>query len=447
MNPRLRLISSGFYHNRRLVLGVFLIVLFLTLPWVTIRGNPAVLIDLLHGRIALFGLAFWAHDVPLLFLVLASLITAITLVTSIWGRVWCGWACPQTVFLNVVFRRIESSIFKIGLPDWLRLALQWSCFVLIALLLSHSFLAYFVGAERLWLFLQRSPLEQWPLFLAMCFFTGLILFDFGWFRERFCTVVCPYGRFQSVLTDERSLVVSYDQNRGEPRGAKRTSLAGGSVAPSVMGDCVDCKWCVNVCPTGIDIRNGLQMECVACTACMDACDAVMLKLNRPQKLIRYARAETVPIFRNIRFRIYTILLMIFSLALAFVLHSRKPINAMVVRAVGNPYEVIKRDADKAEPRVVNRFRIDLSNQTFQDLSARFELSEADRRDVRLVFPDLPTINSQKAIRSGESVQMPFFVEFSPSRLDFGRGVLAINIVSPSLQQSITIEVPLVGPLR
>jgi cytochrome c oxidase accessory protein FixG len=241
--------SKGRFRTARSAVQVILLLVFLVLPWIRIGGHQAILLDIARRRFAIFGLSFWAHDAPMLFFVFGGAALTLAFVTAVWGRVWCGWACPQTVFIDGVFRRIERWIEgdhvvrrALDAQPWdtdkfFKKAVKWSLFSAVSLLLTHSFLAYFVGTDALEVMIRRPPAEHPASFAFMAAATAVILFDFGWFREQFCTVVCPYGRFQSILMDDRSLAVAYNVSRD--------------------ADCVKCFRCVRVCPTGIDIRHGL----------------------------------------------------------------------------------------------------------------------------------------------------------------------------------------------
>lgn len=245
----------GRYRNRRAWMRAVLINVFLWLPWIKLRGRPLILLDIVHRHFEIFGLSLRAHNAPILVFVLAIAGFGLFFVTSIWGRIWCGWACPQTVFVEGVFRRIERWIDGSHLEQR-RLAegpwtvakfrkrfLKWSLFILCAAVITHSFLAYFVGTDQLREMVFESPLRHWTAFLFILFATAILLFDFAWFREQFCVIVCPYGRFQSVLMDSQSLVITYDTKRGEPRHTPQLKAAGAPV-----GDCVNCYRCVQVCP-------------------------------------------------------------------------------------------------------------------------------------------------------------------------------------------------------
>ena len=292
LKPRL---SPGRWLNRRRALGYALIALFVVLPHVRIAGKPALLLDVAHRQFTFFGTTLYPTDTFLLALLLLIVFLSLFFLTALFGRVWCGWACPQTVYLELVFRPIER--FFEGAPGKKTKAGAWrrpakiAVYVLLAFALAHTFLSYFVGTDALRVWMTRSPLEHPISFLIVAGVTGLMLFDFGFFREQLCIVACPYGRMQSVMLDKDSLIIGYDRLRGEPRGKMRKKPKGDvhleTVEPE-RGDCIDCHMCVTTCPTGIDIRDGLQLECVNCTQCIDACDSIMHKIGKPRGLIRYS---------------------------------------------------------------------------------------------------------------------------------------------------------------
>lgn len=336
---------AGYFKTRKQAVHLALMVLLLGLPWIHVHGQQLLLLDVARREFFVFGLHFRAHDAPMVVFLFLAFAFAIGLITAIWGRVWCGWACPQTVFVESVFRRIETWVEgshrerklldegpwtneKLG-----KKAVKWTLFLLVSLLFTHSLLAYFVGSYPLLAIVSSSPTENWSSFLVILFTTGLFLFDFGWFREQFCVIMCPYGRFQSVMLDSNSLVVAYDEKRGEPRR--------GFVLPgATQGDCVNCLRCVQVCPTGIDIRRGLQMECIACTACVDACDEVMTKIKKPIGLIRYTtlaqlKGHTRKFLRP-RTVAYGLLLLATSTGLFLTLRNTDFLEATVLRAKDSP---------------------------------------------------------------------------------------------------------------
>ena len=447
----------GKWKKRRQYLSIALIALFIGLPWLKIGGHQAILLDLPNRRFAILGLTFWAHDAPILFFVFGGAIITIAFITAIWGRIWCGWACPQTVFVEQVYRKVERWIegdalaqrkldeAPIHFKKFLKKSLKWAIFSLIALILSHSFLAYFIGTEELGRMMENSPLHNPSSFLVMVGVAAFILFDFGWFREQFCTMLCPYGRFQSVLMDNQSSVVAYDVKRGEPRR--------GISSDSLEGDCVNCYRCVQVCPTGIDIRRGVQLECVACTACMDACDDVMARLKRPLGLIRYGNQAltegktegNISWLRRPRAWLYLILIFCCAGGLAFTVSHRSQIEVMLVRAVDVPYQEIP--APDSQTQILNHFKLDLRNQTFEDEDISLSVnSELQRLGVTIV-----TSNFKATLAPGELERADLFLQFPKTLLSMGHGIIPIQILAKSKSDLKSIfstkEAHLVGPLR
>ncbi len=280
----------GRFTRLRYIIFAVLIAVYVVLPFVKIGGHPAVFMDIVNRRFYLFGGVFNAQDFWLMFFLLSGVGLALVIVTAIKGRLWCGYACPHTVFLEGVFRRIERVIegpraqrlrrnaAGMSFDKLWRKALKHAIYIVIALLLSHVFISYFVSLPSLVDMVQRNPAEHPTAFTWVVVMSGILWFNFAWFREQLCLIICPYGRLQSAMTDRDTMVIGYDYNRGEPRG---------KASDPSNGDCVDCKRCVVVCPTGIDIRNGLQMECVGCAACVDACDEIMEKVGRDKGLVRY----------------------------------------------------------------------------------------------------------------------------------------------------------------
>ena len=364
-------VKGRFTTWRGLVFTV-LIAVYIGLPWIPINGNPAVFLDLKHLQFHFFGLTFVTQDLWLGFFLVSGLAFSLFYVSALFGRVWCGWGCPQTVFLEVA-RRIErwvegDSFARVrldrepytGSKTAKRIA-KHALYIVFATILAHVFLSYFVSLPRLYRMMTSAPIENWGSFLLVAGMTAVLWFNFHWFREQFCIVLCPYGRLQSALIDKHSIVIGYDAGRGEPRGKKGTSGA---------GDCVDCRRCVAVCPTGIDIRQGLQMECIGCSACIDACDAVMTKLDRPRGLIRYdsgeglARRKTK--FIRPRIILYTVLMAIGATAMSLALTTLKPATVSLLRIQGAPYFI---DAGQ----VRNQFFLRVLNKRNRNEAFRIEL--------------------------------------------------------------------------
>jgi len=338
--------THGRFTLARRVVAYSLIAFYLSLPWVKINGYPAVLFDVANRRFHLFGLTFAFQDMWLLFFVITGVGFSLFFVTSLLGRVWCGWACPQTVYLEHVFRRIEVWIEgdavarrALDAAPWTpakiaRRGVKHAVYLVVAAVLTHGFLAYFVSVPEVWAMVRSAPSEHWSVFVFMTAYTGLTYFIFCWFREQVCIVICPYGRIQSALTDDNTVTIGYDAKRGEPRGKAGTEGA---------GDCVACNRCIQVCPTGIDIRQGLQLECVGCTACIDACDDVMDRLKRPRGLIRYDsqnKFQGRPT-RWVRPRtvLYFVLLLVGASVASWAVSTIRPANFLVTRMTGAPYIV------------------------------------------------------------------------------------------------------------
>lgn len=366
--------SPGRYARRRRALGWGLIALFVALPVVQINGKPAVLLDVVHRAFTFFGFTFYPTDTFLLLLFGIAALVTIALLTALLGRVWCGWGCPQTVYLEFVYRPIERLIEgkehvrrRRDEGPWTldkawRKAAKWAVYGLISVALAHVFVAYFAGWDRLLRWMTGPPAEHWGFFVLMAGTSALVLFDFGVFREQMCTIACPYARLQSVLMDQDSLIVSYDHTRGEPRGRGK--------ARDGLGDCVDCLACVRTCPTGIDIRDGLQMECVACTQCIDACDAIMLKVGQAPGLIRYTseRAlEGLPT-RVLRPRtaLYGALLAVVAVLFAVALTTRGAYDVEVGRSAGAPFMELPNGT------VANRLHFRVRNQTAEPVTFTVE---------------------------------------------------------------------------
>ena len=365
--------SAGRFWKKRLVVAWVLMALFTITPWIRVAGKPLFLFDITSRRFIVFGTTFHADETVPLALLGVSFVLAIFLLSALLGRVWCGWACPQTVYLEFLYRPIErlmegkhyKSPKRHAMPKW-RLVLKYAIFLVLSLHLANTFLSWFVGTDKLMQWTQQSPLEHPVPFLVVFVTTGLMMWDFAFWREQMCTLACPYARLQSVLLDRSSLVVGYDAKRGEPRGNPR-KLAQQGVNP---GDCVDCGLCVTTCPTGIDIRKGLQLECVACTQCVDACDEVMEKVGRPKGLIRYSSQNELEGKPNRVLRprviIYPALMAIMLGLLVFAVSSRTDAQIQFQRARGqNPYNVME------SGEVRNLVQVHLVNRT--DETATYDI--------------------------------------------------------------------------
>ncbi len=357
----------GRFARLRVVVFYFLIAIGAVLPWVKVGAHPAVSIDVEHRQFFLFGSTFMAQDTPLLFFLLTGVGFGLVYVTAVFGRLWCGWACPQTVFLEGIFRKLQRLIEgpretrrnREKVATWRKALLQVT-YLASAFLIAHIILSYFTSMPALLLMVRGTPGEHPEAFAWAAALTAILYGNFSWFREQTCLVLCPYGRLQSAMIDSDSMVIGYDDRRGEPRGKVAAKIAAdGASGSAKVGDCVDCKRCVVVCPTGIDIRNGLQIDCIGCTACIDACDEIMDKVKRPRGLIRYSSAHKLAgeNGRILRPRLYAYTaLMILGAIVAFTLfRGRTSFEATILRLPGQPYVFDGEDVrDSFQIHVVNK---------------------------------------------------------------------------------------------
>lgn len=423
-----------------MVVGYALIAFFVTLPHLRWMGKPLILLDVPRREFTLLGTTFLPTDTLLLMLLLGSAVIAIFLFSAMFGRVWCGWGCPQTVYMEFVFRPIER-LLEGGRSGSLALdkasgvmsprrVLKYLIYIPLCLALAHTFLAYFVGTDTLAAWVRLSPADHPTPFIVMAVTTALIFIDFGWFREQTCLIACPYGRWQSALIDERSLIVAYDVKRGEPR------RAGKERGPDA-GDCVACNACVFTCPTGIDIRNGLQMECVHCTQCMDACDHVMVALHKPKGLIRYASQEGLAgrdsgLLRP-RVVIYSLALLITLSGLAITLSTRKAAEVILLRSSSEPYRI------EADGRVANQLRVKIVNRS--NAAQRYTVTVTGLDGGSIIAPELPL-----AIAVGAQRTTSLFLIAPFSVFRAGRHAIQLR-VSDGAAFSTDLPFVLLGPSR
>lgn len=380
---------KGFFYNYRTYLSWLLLAILFAGPFIKIDGRPYMLFNIFERKFIIFGAAFWPQDTHLLIFLLLIFFVFVILFTVVFGRVWCGWACPQTLFMEMVFRKIEYLIEGdanqqralndgpwTGEKIWKK-GLKLSIFGFISLLIGHLVMAYLIGIDQVIQIVTQSPTAHLAGFIGLVVFSGIFMFVFSWFREQACIVVCPYGRLQGVLLDDNSINVMYDYVRGEPRSPIRKQAT--EVPPK--GDCVDCGLCVQVCPTGIDIRNGTQMECVNCTACIDACDEVMVKVDRPTGLIRYASENSIKqgfqkLFTG-RVKGYTFVLMLLVAAFVSLIATREDLEGTITRFPGMTYQA------RPDGKVSNLYNITLINKTFEPQSVTI-VSMADGMKVEIV---------------------------------------------------------------
>jgi cytochrome c oxidase accessory protein FixG len=418
VNPSL---AQGFFWNRRRAVAYLLIAFFVTLPHLRFGGKPLVLLDIIHRQFTFLGHTFYPTDSPLLALLMLTGFFSIMFVTATAGRVWCGWGCPQTVYIEFLFRPIDRIFLGTSgrgghsskTPGVWRKAMRLLVYLVCCMFLAHTFLSYFVGTDQLAKWIWGSPFKHPVAFLVMGVATGAMLFDFLYFREQFCMIACPYGRFQSVMLDRHSWIVSYDHNRGEPRG--KAKIEG-------IGDCVDCNRCVAVCPTGIDIRRGLQLECIHCAQCIDACDAVMQKLGRPIGLVRYSSQEALE-GRNSRWLrprtvIYPTLIAVALSLFAYVLSTKFSFDARLLRSPGAPFTAVSEDGVAA---IQNNIRLRLVNRS--EKAQTYSIEVKDPPGVIVEWSD----GNAPRLEPNGSVLAPARIRF-PAQLTVSVGSVASNLI-------------------
>ncbi|REG81662.1 cytochrome c oxidase accessory protein CcoG [Algoriphagus antarcticus] len=380
---------KGYFYKYRTYFSWLLLTILFAGPFIKVDGRPWLLFNIFERKFIIFGAVFWPQDTYLLIFLLLIFFVFIILFTVAFGRVWCGWACPQTLFMEMVFRKIEYAIEgdanqqrALNAQPWTsekitKKTVKITIFAIISLLIGHLVMAYLIGIDEVIEIVSSPPAANMAGFLGLLAFSGIFMFVFTWFREQACLVVCPYGRLQGVMLDNNSINVMYDYVRGEPRAPIRKNEA----ENIDKGDCVDCSLCVQVCPTGIDIRNGIQMECVNCTACIDACDEVMVKVDRPKGLIRYASENSIKegfekLFTN-RVKVYIVILTLLIAAFIALLSTRDDITATVTRFPGMTYQ------EREDGMVTNLYQITLINKTYEPQEVSLK-SLAEGMDVEIV---------------------------------------------------------------
>ena len=376
---------KGKFYNIRTYVSWGFFLIFFTLPFVYVHGRPLFLFNIPEAKFIIFGKVFWPQDFFIFGLTMITFIIFIILFTAAFGRLFCGWVCPQTVFMEMLFRKVEYLIEGDAASQRLLKKSSWNVnkisrkttkhisFFLLSFLIANFFLSYIIGVEQLGKIITEPVSEHFGGFMSMVIFSGVFYGVYVFFREQVCTVICPYGRLQSVLLDRNSMIVAYDYKRGEPRGKfKKTATV-------ETGDCIDCFQCVKVCPTGIDIRNGTQMECVGCTACIDACNRMMEATGKPSGLVRYASENGIANGEKLRYtgrmKFYTILLVILTGLLSTLLLTRKDVDGTVIRAAGMLYQ------ERGSDSVSNLYNIKIINKTVKDLPLTLKLENTPGRII------------------------------------------------------------------
>jgi len=416
---------DGKLYTARHLLTPLLLGFMFGAPFIKVHGNPLMLVDILNRRFFIFGIGFWPHDFYLLVLAAIALAIFIILFTAVYGRLFCGWVCPQTIFMEMVFRPIEFLIEgdghrqrKFDRSPWTfgkitRKTLKHGIFFTISFLIGNTLLAWIIGAERLLHIVTASPAEHPAGFASVLAFSLIFYGVFARFREQACTLVCPYGRLQSVLLGDDTIVIAYDFKRGEPRGKLRSGQD-----RSGNGDCIDCHACVRVCPTGIDIRDGTQLECVNCTACIDACNKVMKQAKLPPKLIRYSSFNSLSQGHDRRFTPrmigYTVALTALLSLLTILMVTRTGTETTILRTSGRLHEML----DNGNVR--NLYNITVVNKTPDSLHVRLALKDI-RGEIKVVGPPLDIA----ARSAGESV---FAVEIHKEEMSSSSTLITVQIL-------------------
>ena len=436
---------GGPWYRRRNVVSILLLALLFAGPFIRMQGQPMLLLNVLERRFVLFGQVFWPQDFHLFVLIFIAGIIFVALFTVVYGRLFCGWVCPQTIFMEMVFRRIEYWIEgdfnyqkRLDREPWnlekgLKKGAKHLIFIAISAAISHTFLSYIIGVDQLLLLVNEPVDNHMGSFVAMIGFTGAFYGVFSRMREQVCTTICPYGRLQGVLLDRDSVVVAYDHVRGEQRGRLKKNE---DRAVTGKGDCIDCHQCVDVCPTGIDIRNGTQLECVNCTACIDACNLIMEKTNMPRGLIRYASENEITTGRKWRLtpraRAYTAVLVILLGVIGTLFAVRSDFETVLLRTPGQLYQEI------GGGRISNLYNVKLVNKTHREMP--FELQLENKRGTIQWIGEQPVIPEQGIAEGSLFIQLP------ESELDGLKTRLKLGVYSGD-RKIETVETTFIGPVK
>ena len=391
---------SGKFYDYRKWVSYFLLIILIANPFVKINGNQFMMFNVLERRFNIFGFPFWPQDFYLFVISMIVGVVFVILFTVIFGRIFCGWICPQTIFLEMVFRRIEFWIegdrgaqIRLDKQEWngdkiKKKAIKWFIFLIISFFIANVFLAYLISSDQLLKMIYEGPENHVSTLISLFIFTGVFYFIFAWFREQVCIIACPYGRLQGVLLDNKSINVAYDFVRGEKEAGRAKFNKQEDRAAAGKGDCIDCKQCVHVCPTGIDIRNGTQLECINCTACIDECDTIMEGVGLPKGLIRYASEDEIE--KNSKFKFtarmkgYSAVLFILIGVLAGLLFLRTDVEAVILRLPG---ELFQHKGDNISNiytfKVINKTNNDFNDIHFKLVGIKGTLKVVGEQDLKV----------------------------------------------------------------
>lgn len=435
---------KGDFHKKRVILSVILLALLFGAPHIKLGGEPLILFNILERKFVFFGQIFWPQDLYIFALTMILIIVFIILFTVVFGRIFCGWICPQTIFMEMVFRKIEYWIEgdwthqkKLNSQPWntekiFKKVSKQIIFFLISFIIANTFLAYIIGAEELWA-IQTSPLNNHlGGFIALVIFTFIFYGVFSVLREQVCTTICPYGRLQGVLLDKNSIVVAYDHVRGESRAKFKKGEPRESQG---KGDCIDCNQCVNVCPTGIDIRNGTQLECVNCTACIDACDAIMDGIGKPRGLVRFASEANIEGGKKFQWTsrtiAYTVLLGLLLIIWGLLIGTRSNFDATILKQRGSTYQTLE------DGMLSNIYEINLINKTKKEYEISLELEN--------VNGEIQLVKSQLILQPEEQLTERFIIKLPREELTNGQRRVYINVLGDG-KPILRKQTSFVGPI-
>ncbi len=430
---------KGKYYNLRTYLSLLYLTLFFGIPFIKVQGEPLFLINIVERKFILFGSIFWPQDFFIFGLGMLIFIVFIALFTVVFGRVFCGWACPQTIFMEMIFRRIEYWIDgdaghqkALDKAPWnsekiSKRILKYLLFFLLSILIANTFLAYIIGTDKLFKIAGEPITQHSGGFIGMLLFSGVFFFIYSWFREQVCIIVCPYGRMQGVLLDKNSIVVAYDYERGEPREKFKKNI-------TQKGDCIDCNLCVKVCPTGIDIRNGTQLECINCTACIDACDAIMEGVKRPKGLIRLDSEngikEKIKSKFTLRMKAYTAVLILLIGIEVTLLATRSDYDATILRAKGMLYQ------EQPNDQISNLFTIKLVNKTRDSMPVTLKVENMDG-EIKIIGKDI-------VVKKEGMTEGTFFIFLNKKDIQTRKTKLQIGVYSND-KKIKTVKTNFLGP--
>ena len=440
-----RKVHGRFFRARTFLSWLLLAVMF-TGPFIRINGNPLLLVNIVERKFIILGQIFWPQDMIMFAVALLVFAVSILVFTATYGRLWCGWTCPQTVLMEMVFRKIEYLIEgdshqqrALDKAPWtadkvLKKGGKHAIFFGLSFLIGNTLLAYIVGVEQLFQIVTDSPAKHVEGLTAMILFTLVFYAIFARFREQACTFICPYGRLQSTLLDENTIVVAYDYKRGEKRGSWRRGQVLQDRQSGGNGDCIACQQCVVVCPTGIDIRNGTQMECVHCTACLDACDTVMAKIGRPKGLIRYASLNGIergePLKVTPRLIGYTVVLLVLGLALGFLLFTRSDVQTTMLRAQGALFQKMPNG------RYSNLYTVRVVNKTSREIPIELKLEHS--------AGSLQVMGQAIVVAPQKSAETSVLIELEPTAMKPGTTSVTVGVYSQGRRLE-TLKTAFIGP--